>query len=401
MRLTEPYYRSLPKGISSAAARFGKPSLNTPVILAAVAALAVLLRLAAYVWLAGGYGGLSGSYCHFDCNFYLRIAQSGYGVDSLYHGLGSYPNLAYFPLFPALLRMTAGITGWPMVVCGMVVSASALWLLAFAGGLYIQRSRTSQDVALWLLVLFSAPYGFFFSVPYTEALFAALAVSVLLARAAGRPMLAAWLAALTAASRPTGVLLSIIIIIDQLWTFWKRRHEQPRLAVWAALLPPLAVAPLGLTLFMAWQYWRIGDAFAFSHVQILWDRRWLGPVTWIRLGLRTRDWTTALALFPAQSYAFNAAAALLGLGAAAWLALRRRFAEAWICGAAILLPLSSGLHSMPRFVGANPAFLLAVYDALYWLRRRSGLASAALIGLMAGLQIVLLIAWYRSARGLY
>jgi hypothetical protein len=247
----------------------------------------------------------------------------------------------------------------------------------------------------------AAPYGFFFSVPYTEVLFAAFAVSVLLARIAGRPMLAACLAALTAATRPTGVLLSIIIICDQLYALWQRRHERPRMAVWAEVLPPLAIAPLGLSVFMAWQYLRIGDAFAFSHVQIDWDRSWMGPVTWIRLGLRTQDWAKAAALFPAQSNAFNAAAALLGLSGAGWLAFRRRFAEAWICAAAILLPLSSGLHSMPRFVGANPAFLLASYDALVLLRRRSRILCAIILLAMAALQLVLLLAWYRDAQGLY
>ncbi len=355
--------------------------------------------MAAYGWLAQGYGGLSGSYCHFDCDFYRRIAAAGYGSDSLYHGRGSYPNWAYFPLFPTLMRAMHFVTHWPLETCGMLVAALAFWLLAFAGALYVRLGRPGGDVVLWLLVLFAAPYGFFFSVPYTEALFAALAISVLLARATNRPMLAAVLAALAAASRPTGVLLSLIIIADQIYLLWQRRRERPRSLVWAQVLPPMAIAPLGLTVFMAWQYWRIGDAFAFTHVQVSWDRYWLGPVTWIRLGLRTGDWPLVLALFPEQSNAFNAATAIVGLGAAAWLALRRRFAEAWVCAGAILLPLSSGLHSIPRFVGTNPVFLLAVYDVLLLLRRRSmALAAAAL---MAVLQIVLLMAWYREAGGLY
>jgi hypothetical protein len=197
------------------------------------------------------------------------------------------------------------------------------------------------------------------------------------------------------------VLLSIIIIADQCWKLWLRRDQRRSMTMWADVLPPLAVAPLGLTLFMAWQYWRIGDAFAFSHVQIDWDRYWLGPVTWIRLGLRTQDWATVAALFPNQSNAFNAAASILGLAAAAWLALRRRFAEAWICAGAILLPLSSGLHSMPRFVGTNPAFLLAVYDFMILIRKRSLLLTAAILIAMAMLQFLLLMAWYRKAGGLY
>lgn len=361
----------------------------------------LVLRLTAYMWLARDYGGITGSYCHFDCKFYLNIATQGYEADSYFHGRGFYPNWAYFPLFPILIHVIAFITRWPAVVCGALISVCALWVFAFVGALYIQRSRNRHETFSWVLVVFAVPYGFFFSVPYTEALFAALTISVLLARASSRPMLAACLAAFAAATRPTGILLSIIVIADQLRGLWQRRHEAPRLAVWAELLPPLAIAPLGLTIYMAWQYWRIGDGFAFSHVQVIWDRHWLGPAAWIRLGLRMWDWKVVGEMFPAQSYAYNAVNALLGLMAAIWLAWRRRFAEAWICSTTILLPLSTGLHSIPRFVGTNPAFLLVICDAVFFLRRISAWLSAVAVLFMLAAQICLLLAWYKTAGGLY
>ena len=118
------------------------------------------------------------------------------------------------------------------------------------------------------------------------------------------------------------------------------------------------------------------------------------------LGLRAGDWQPAARLFPAQSFAASAAFALLGLAAALYLAARRRLAEAWVCGAAILLPLASGLHSMDRFVGTNPAVLLALHDAVGRTRAGSG-PRAAILVLMAALQVVLLRAWYGGAGGLF
>lgn len=236
--------------------------------------------------------------------------------------------------------------------------------------------------------------------PYTEGLFAAAAFGVLMARAQGRPMLAACCAGLGSAARPTGIVLSLLVVADQLVAFWRRRGERPQ-AVLADIMPPVAVCALGLTAFMAWQVVRVGDPLAFSHVQVIWDRRWLGPVTWLRLGWRVQDWGNLAGPFGAQSFTFNAAAAVLGLGAAVILAMRRRFAEAWLCAAALLLPLSSGLHSMPRFVGTNPAVLLACYDGLAWLRRRAPLLCGVAVAGLCGLQLLLLTAWCRAAGGMF
>ena len=55
-------------------------------MLAAIIGVALVLRLGLYLWLARGYGGIDGTYFHFDCSFYLRIAESGYGSDSHFHG---------------------------------------------------------------------------------------------------------------------------------------------------------------------------------------------------------------------------------------------------------------------------------------------------------------------------
>ena len=41
--------------------------------------------------------------------------------------------------------------------------------------------------------------------------------------------------------------------------------------------------------------------------------------------------------------------------------LGRRYAEAWLIGASILMASSSGLQSMPRFILTNPIVILVLY----------------------------------------
>jgi hypothetical protein len=388
--------------LASSAPRLGAARPLTAIHRALAAAIAAtLFRLALYLALSLPYGSISAALCHHDCDFYTRIAAEGYGSDAGYHDRGSFPNWAYFPLLPLLMRLGAYLSGGGIFAAALGAAAVALALLAWFGGMYLERARPDGRMGVWLLGLFAAPYGFFFSVPYTEGLFAAAAMGVLLARQLRMPMAAAACAAIGSAARPTGIILSALVVADQAASWWRRRHETPHMAVMAEVLPPIALCALGLSLYMAWQVWQVGDPLAFAHVQVIWDRRWLGPLTWLRLGWRTQDWANLAGPFAVQSFAFNALAAVIGLAAGVWLALRRRFAEAWLCVAALLLPLGSGLHSMPRFVGTNPAFLLAGYDLLAWLRRRTPRGFWAAIAVLAGLQLLLLTSWYSRAPGLF
>ena len=90
---------------------------------------------------------------------------------------------------------------------------------------------------------------------------------------------------------------------------------------------------------------------------------------------------------------------MLGLAVAVWLGWQRRWSEAYILGVCILLPLSSGIHSMPRFVATNPAFLFAFFDLVRRIRHRSALAALGTAFAMA--QSVLIFGWYHSANALF
>ena len=66
--------------------RFGLPGLL------AMALLYVVARLLVYAWMGMAWGGLAEAMCHFDCGWYERIALAGYGADSEFGDLGSYPH---------------------------------------------------------------------------------------------------------------------------------------------------------------------------------------------------------------------------------------------------------------------------------------------------------------------
>jgi hypothetical protein len=368
--------------------------------------LAVGLRLGVYAWLALPYGGLVEAMCQFDCGWYERLAIEGYGADADWGKFGSIPHWAFFPLYPLavsalhdLLEMSE-LAGISVRLAGMLLSSLSLCGFVLIGATYLRNTRSALHPAFWLIVALLFPYGFFFSAVYTEALFATLSAGALLTLQRRHTLLASGLAALASATRPTGILLTPIIVVDRLGALWRGRHRRDRMALLAETLLPIAVAPLGLFLYMLEQYGRIGDALAFSHVQVLWNRRWGNPFGRIGAGLESWDFSVLLA---SHSSAYAAAFALLGLAGAVWLALRRRGAEAFFLAGCILLPAASGLDSLPRFVAANPVFLFVVYDFAVKLlgQRPHPVWLASFAATLAALQAILLIGWFDGAGGVF
>lgn len=345
------------------------------------------------------FGGLSTSMCQYDCFWYLRIATEGYGSQTGWGSYGSTLNWAFFPLYPMLLHASVWVIGMGPLFVGILLSNAIFVGLVLVCDAYLRRTRAVHDPLLWVVFALVFPFGFTFSAIYSEGLFALLSVAVLLALARRQPIVAGVLTALLCATRPTGVLMLPLIITDRLQHLYRGRGRADRVALLAETLLPIAVAPLGLALYMAFQYWQTGDAMAFNHVQIAWERVWHGPWAVLSAGILAWDWGFVLQPQGTPSHSYQAAWALLGLAAAGWMAWQRRYAEAWLCAASILLPAATALHSLPRFVASNPFVLFVLFDLVQRIRRPVTLSAVTgFAGLAHG---VVLIGWFIAANALY
>jgi hypothetical protein len=90
---------------------------------------------------------------------------------------------------------------------------------------------------------------------------------------------------------------------------------------------------------------------------------------------------------------------LLGLALAGWLAWQKRFVEAWVMLAGVLLPASTALHSLPRFVATAPFFLFALAETMARLPGRLSLALT--FALLALLHTATLGLWLVGANSAY
>jgi hypothetical protein len=176
------------------------------------------------------------------------------------------------------------------------------------------------------------------------------------------------------------------------------RHRRGTLGVllrdpkWIAAL---LIVPLGLFAYMAFLYWQFGDALAFSHAQTAWNREVTIPLIWLAAGLMHYDLPK---LFDPNAYSYfhSTCWALIGLGLLTWLGFARRWMEFSFALFCLLVPLSTGLTSMPRFVVGCPVLLFAATDLVARIRWRPAATVPAILVLLAALNLLPLVAWLNA-----
>jgi hypothetical protein len=302
-----------------------------------------------------------------DAVWYLRVAESGYGE--------SEARAAFFPLYPLLVRALA--TPFGASPAALLVAAYAVALAAFFGALTLLHRLVSLELgrplarpALLLLAVF--PAAVYFGAPYAESLFLLVSVGAFYAARTDRWAWAGVCAAAGAATRNSGVLLMLPLLI----VWWSSRERRPRDAAWV-LLAPAGLAAYALFLGVA-----EGDALRFLHAHEAWYRELSVPLAgaWDGLGAAV-DGLRQLASGQRDIVYFEQAvgdpyriAALnlmlfgsLVFGVAACAGAFRRLPPAygaWVA-VSLLLPLSEPVKPQPLM--SLPRFLAVLFPIFMWL----------------------------------
>jgi hypothetical protein len=230
---------------------------------------------------------LAAPVARWDAAWYLVIAHYGYRPA---FGALTASRTAFFPLYPLGVRALADV-GLQPVIAGVLLSVSAL-----ATGLYCLHRLTTLEAArlrlpdggevarMVVLLTAFAPMAFYFSAVYSESLYLALSVGVFLCARRGRWAAAATIGALASATRSTGVVLMLPLALlylygpreDRIVDFPLARALHPRYRPrWDALW--LALAPVGLGLYMGHLALAGGDPLAPFHAEAVWNRHFAGP----------------------------------------------------------------------------------------------------------------------------
>jgi hypothetical protein len=306
---------------------------------------AALLQFLMVWWLhAKPSGWLSSVLTPWDNQWYVQIAEQGYPHTLAYdsQGLPTGNNLAFFPLYPLLIKVVHLVSGLDAVTSSIAVA----WLASAAAAVVIHRlglELFGPRAALALVALvFTQPMAITLWIGYSESLFLALAAGCLLA-ARREAWLAAGVCALLAGlTRSTGMAVALALAVAAASAM---RREQR--VDWRAIAA-VVVGGIGMPAYLLWVGLRVGSIGAWLTIQRAgWGTTWdWGYATWQFLTStlqRGTDWVpVAIAVL------------LLGLAAACATALLQRSWPPLAAYGLLVFALTVGqtnyYHSKPRLL---------------------------------------------------
>jgi hypothetical protein len=289
------------------------------------------------------------TFARYDAGWYFGIASNGYAYVE-----GGRSNLAFFPLYPLLMRLGGQLMGGEQphfYLAGIAVS----WA-AFVGSMLLlyrlARLELSHEAALRATAYAAVfPSAYFFGRIYSESLFFLALVGTVLALRLGRWPLALVLGASMTATRVNGItLVPALLLIG-----WEASRGSPRARI--AALVAAAGASAGLVAYCVFNYALSGDPLAWYYSIERWGYRPLGnPLSGLAAvwhALLTRPYQFLAAEEMAPYDAFNTVLATVSLAAVPFV--WRRFGRVGAAYALVILlglglPLSSGqLEGLGRY----------------------------------------------------
>jgi hypothetical protein len=270
---------------------------------AAVYVLLRVLQLGILKWKItwAGQPGEIGVRAHlreWDSIWFIQVAEHGYPRHLVWYPDGNLAQtgLPFFPLYPALIRLAHEVTRLPYDVSAYAVST-------FAGGVaavllfLLGRDLYNYRVGFALLVLFSAqPMSIVLSMAYSEALFTALVLAMLLALRRGLWLTAGLFCLLAGLTRITGLAATATLglaALYALWRMWRRHRRQlpadengpmwDRPVAWWRPIAATIIGAVGVPAFIIWMGLRVGRLDAYFLIQDKgWNTRYDGGVATVK-----------------------------------------------------------------------------------------------------------------------
>jgi hypothetical protein len=212
----------------------------------------------------GADGPILRSLTSWDGWYYLGIVDNGYQAAPV---AGAYSNVAFPPLYPAIVKLLSlpfpAYSGIVAIVVSNVAFLLALGLMVRLGTRYIGRRRAS--LAAGLLVIY--PFASAFAMAYTESLFLLVMLAAFLAAERGHRAWAGVFFALTVACRLQGAAMIVPLAILML----RQDGWRPKASMLWLLLGPVAAAA-----FLAYIAGVTGSSTAFLDAQQAWGRTGIG-----------------------------------------------------------------------------------------------------------------------------
>ncbi|HXG89967.1 MAG TPA: mannosyltransferase family protein [Vicinamibacterales bacterium] len=217
-----------------------------------------------------------------DTGWYMDVAINGYQWSRAHST--QQQNIAFFPVYPMLMRYGSLLFGRDTMWTGVAIS----WVAFFAALVYLfrlARQRLGDEAAITSVGLIACyPFAFFFSTAYTEALFLLTIVAACYHFERDELWRAMWWGLAAGLSRPNGCLLSIVLALIAIPPVWPdtKRLWQPALPPpvgWSRLARRMAVASapgVGMLIYSTYIWQLTGHPLQWALQNAAWGRVYAG-----------------------------------------------------------------------------------------------------------------------------
>ena len=244
-----------------------------------------------------GPGWLS-TFSWWDGWWYLGIARRGY---LFFRGGAHQSPVAFFPLYPLLMRELGPLVGGPLIA-GVILSVTSGLGAAVLFHRWCVNKFGAATARLAVLLLLMYPFAFYLmGAVYADALFLLAALGAFVALEHDRPVLAGLAAALATATRPVGVAVVLglwVLALERKGVFDRPQPDRAGSGSWrgsANRFRPadlgLLLAPVGLAAFSGFLWIRFSRPLAF--LDAAGARGWDQPPglhTWFKVNFVKAMW---------------------------------------------------------------------------------------------------------------
>jgi hypothetical protein len=217
-----------------------------------------------------------------DAGWYLGVAIEGYIWKEA--EATDQQNIAFFPAYPMLMRYGALFLARQTLWVGVLISLVSFFF-ALRYLFRLARATLDEDAAIAAVAFLAAyPFAFFFSAPYTEALFLLASLGAFYHFERDELIQAAIWGLVAGLTRPNGCLLSIPLALLALRPLLARRNapgeggSQASLVVRsvASRLAIAAMPGIGMLIFSTFIYSLTGNPLQWAAQNAAWGRVYRG-----------------------------------------------------------------------------------------------------------------------------
>jgi hypothetical protein len=214
------------------------------------------------------------TFARYDSGYFQGIAWDGYSPAA-----GGRSNIAYFPVYPMLIRFVGRLFGRHHATYYLAAIAIA-WISFVLATVVLYRlarldvPRGRADRAVLLTAIF--PFAFFFGVAYSESTFLLFALLAFYLFRVRRWVLGGICGAVATATRVPGIMMLPALA----WIAWRNAVDRRERALAVA---GLALAASGFTSYCVYIYFLTGHPFEWAATLQRWGyypggAPWLAPV---------------------------------------------------------------------------------------------------------------------------